>query len=52
MFEYIHNNDITMVAMLSKLHFLYYNNVMSVVCVCICVSTNICLLSCFNGCPH
>ena len=37
MFEYINNNDITMVVMLSKFHFLYYNSVMSVVCVvCIC----------------
>ena len=62
MFEYINNNDITMVVMLYKFHFLYYNSVMSVVCVCVCVgvcvgvcvcvSTNICLLSGFNGCLH
>ena len=39
MFVYINNNDITMVAMLSKSHFLYYNSVMSVasvVCMCMC----------------
>ena len=33
MLEYINNNDITMVAKLSKFNFLYYNSIMSVGCV-------------------
>ena len=37
MFEYINNNDITMVAMPFQIvsHFLYNNSVMSVVYVCV-----------------